>query len=358
MSGVHEATKNRVNELKDLLNDAFQRRQDSKVFKIIETLNVINMTEVILRETGISLLLRDIKNVDVYKKTAKDTLREWKKAVLKERGEGKDVGVLRGEHSPIPPSCKRMCSPTKKSFIEQKRNMMSFRNSSGTDSCEYDSTAKRTKLDLVDKRRKGVCVYSDGVVPSLENLAISFLTKNIGSLEDIGDIPGKLLIPVLQQCDAEELYRLESCNPHIIPSTKKLWKALCESKFPGACRNKATLEKWRDCYARCVREQELKLEQARKRLKRNYDEKNQMKQKRSVRAIGSVPSPSSSQATSSSKGRNVRKMLAASIVKPITTRVIRAGGGTARSTVNNPSRPGKKSSSIMAKTVKQMRGRR
>ena len=62
-------------------------------------------------------------------------------------------------------------------------------------------------------------------VPSLVQLCLTFLSDNLIYIRDFGPmVPFHLVEPVLERATPEQLRRLESWNPHLLPDTVPLWR--------------------------------------------------------------------------------------------------------------------------------------
>ncbi|KAI7864314.1 RNA polymerase II transcription factor SIII subunit A-domain-containing protein [Spinellus fusiger] len=64
-------------------------------------------------------------------------------------------------------------------------------------------------------------------VKSLVVLSQEFITKHIDGLDDVGDVPYYLLRDALKRATAQQLYRLEKSNPHLVPESDELWLSHC-----------------------------------------------------------------------------------------------------------------------------------
>lgn len=94
-------------------------------------------------------------------------------------------------------------------------------------------------------------------VPSLHELCIRFLQKNIDALEYTGGVPFEILRPVLERATPSQLFTFEHFNPYLMEDSDVLWQQHCKNKFRAYKRQE--METWREMYARCEREQEERL---------------------------------------------------------------------------------------------------
>ncbi|XP_055588117.1 transcription elongation factor B polypeptide 3 [Uranotaenia lowii] len=98
-----------------------------------------------------------------------------------------------------------------------------------------------------------------GIVPSLYDLCIRLLQENIELLDCTGGIPFDMLKPVLERASAKQLEYLEEVNPYLLEDTDILWEQHCKRLFRSQKRKEEECESWREMYARCSKEREVKL---------------------------------------------------------------------------------------------------
>lgn len=94
-------------------------------------------------------------------------------------------------------------------------------------------------------------------VPSLHELCIRFLQKNIDALEYTGGVPFEILRPVLERASPNQLFTFEHFNPYLMEDSDVLWQQHCKNKFRAYKRQE--METWREMYTRCEKEQEERL---------------------------------------------------------------------------------------------------
>lgn len=102
-------------------------------------------------------------------------------------------------------------------------------------------------------------------VPSLHELCIRVLQKNIDALEYTGGVPFDILRPVVQRASPEQLQLLEYYNPYLIDDTDVLWQQHCGRRFRGYKRHE--METWREMYTRVKTEQENHLSRLTENIK-------------------------------------------------------------------------------------------
>ncbi|KAJ1969836.1 hypothetical protein IWQ62_000359 [Dispira parvispora] len=125
-------------------------------------------------------------------------------------------------------------------------------------------------------------------VPSLEQFCVRTLVRNLDYLTEVGDVPLRLLEPVLKHCTGTQLQRLELHNPHFKAHTDDYWKHLCETYFPPeALGNTADIRKddhstWRDHFRWCEEEKARKVERAAARVRGAYQTEAQQRKTRQL----------------------------------------------------------------------------
>ncbi|XP_054980832.1 elongin-A-like [Sorex araneus] len=109
----------------------------------------------------------------------------------------------------------------------------------------------KTRVFAGSKRAQGPAV------PSLRQLCTRLLQNHLDAIGPLPPASYSLLQPVLRSCSPDQLYRIETCNPGLVPHADHLWKAHCAQKFPTDTPRPG--ESWRDAYLRLqlAREQRL-----------------------------------------------------------------------------------------------------
>ncbi|XP_023292366.2 transcription elongation factor B polypeptide 3 [Lucilia cuprina] len=94
-------------------------------------------------------------------------------------------------------------------------------------------------------------------VPSLFDMCIRILQKNIDALEYTGGVPFEVLKPVLERASPQQLYVFEEYNPYLMEDSDVLWQQHVSRNY----RTKKRLENesWREMYIRCQEEDERRL---------------------------------------------------------------------------------------------------
>lgn len=104
-------------------------------------------------------------------------------------------------------------------------------------------------------------------VPSLHELCIRFLQKNIDALEYTGGVPFEILRPVLERATSDQLDLFENYNPYLMEDSDVLWQQHCQRKFKAYKRQE--METWREMYYRCTTEQEARLNSLTSNIKKS-----------------------------------------------------------------------------------------
>lgn len=94
-------------------------------------------------------------------------------------------------------------------------------------------------------------------VPTLHEMCLRVLQKNIDALEYTGGVPFDILRPILERATPEQLYTFEHFNPYLMDDSDVLWKQHCARKFRSKQRQE--METWREMFFRCTTEQEQRL---------------------------------------------------------------------------------------------------
>ncbi|XP_065371847.1 transcription elongation factor B polypeptide 3 [Calliphora vicina] len=94
-------------------------------------------------------------------------------------------------------------------------------------------------------------------VPSLFDMCIRILQKNIDALEYTGGVPFEVLKPVLERATPHQLYVFEEYNPYLMEDSDVLWQQHVSRNY----RTKKRLENesWREMFIRCQEDEERRL---------------------------------------------------------------------------------------------------
>ncbi|XP_060942717.1 elongin A, like [Limanda limanda] len=99
---------------------------------------------------------------------------------------------------------------------------------------------------------------------SLYQQCIRTLQNNIGMLHETGGVPFEILEPVLERCTAEQLLRIEECNPIYVGVTDHLWGKHCQRDFKHSSLQE--YESWKEMHVRLSEERERKLQRLTKTI--------------------------------------------------------------------------------------------
>lgn len=130
-----------------------------------------------------------------------------------------------------------------------------------TDSLCASTTSKNQRTKVYSGVKSGVLQQ----VPSLHELCIRFLQKNIDGLEYTGGVPFDILRPILDRATPEQLSLFEHFNPYIMDDSDCLWQQHCQRKFKA--HKRLEMETWREMFYRCMNEQEALLNRLTKNIK-------------------------------------------------------------------------------------------
>lgn len=125
------------------------------------------------------------------------------------------------------------------------------------------TTSKNQRTKVYSGIKSGVLL----TVPSLHELCIRFLQKNIDALEYTGGVPFEILRPVLERATPEQLDSFENFNPYLMEDSDVLWQQHCQRKFKAYKRQE--METWREMYYRCAMEQEARLNSLTNNIKKS-----------------------------------------------------------------------------------------
>lgn len=102
-------------------------------------------------------------------------------------------------------------------------------------------------------------------VPTLFNICIRVLQKNIDALEYTGGVPFDVLRPVLELTTPQQLLVFEQYNDYLLEDTDVLWQQHVGRHFRGQKRKDN--ESWREMFFRCEDEKERRLSILTKNIK-------------------------------------------------------------------------------------------
>lgn len=112
-----------------------------------------------------------------------------------------------------------------------------------------DEEAMGTSMQSKNLRTKVYSGVKTGAlmqVPTLHELCIRILQKNIDALEYTGGVPFEILKPVIERASAQQLFTFEHYNPYLMEDTDGLWQQHCKRRFKSEKRQE--MESWREMY--------------------------------------------------------------------------------------------------------------
>ncbi|XP_059610167.1 transcription elongation factor B polypeptide 3 [Phlebotomus argentipes] len=133
-----------------------------------------------------------------------------------------------------------------------------------------DEEAMGTSMQSKNQRTKVYSGVKTGAVmnvPTLHELCIRVLQRNIDALEYTGGVPFEILKPVIERATPEQLFTFEHYNPYLMEDTDELWQQHCKRRFKAEKRRE--MESWREMYLRCFDEQEARFNSLTQNIKQS-----------------------------------------------------------------------------------------
>lgn len=169
-----------------------------------------------------------------------------------------DFPIISNNYKPMPLNPTVMDCVFNNYNQQQPKKIMTDEEAFGSG---ISSKSMRTKV------YSGVKSGAIAQIPSLYQMCIRILQRNIDALEQTGSIPFDILKPVLQLASPEQLFTIESYNPYLMDDTDVLWQFHCQRKFRNSKR--LELETWREMFLRCTEEQEARFNNLTDTIKRS-----------------------------------------------------------------------------------------
>ncbi|KAJ3554905.1 hypothetical protein NM688_g2868 [Phlebia brevispora] len=176
-------------------------------------------------------------------------------------------------------------------------------------SLDYEPSAARRTPSLVQCCQRGeLAIYFERVYDSTKALATASGVRTRRNLGD--DVPVELVKPILQNCSAETLLRLEQASPYLANETSgqssihptiacdktdpsvELWKALCFRAYPLTAEQHYTdvePESWRDAYFDLRDWEKQRLEAVGNKLRSQREELEQRRKDSQVKFTDRLP---------------------------------------------------------------------
>ncbi|KAI9069992.1 hypothetical protein FKP32DRAFT_1663121 [Trametes sanguinea] len=105
--------------------------------------------------------------------------------------------------------------------------------------------------------------------------------------------PEELIRPILNSCSAETLWRLEEQDPYIGAYTDDIWETICQKAYPTLFQplEHSGSESWKDEFARCKEEHEMRLEKAAANLREKRQRDEERRKETSIKITDQLPPP-------------------------------------------------------------------
>ncbi|KAL5635394.1 hypothetical protein ACGC1H_004249 [Rhizoctonia solani] len=133
-------------------------------------------------------------------------------------------------------------------------------------------------------------------VPRLQEYCCKVILSYIDSVRSTGDIPFRVIRPVLERCKAEKLEQLEQASPHLENETQVIWKKRCLDEFheirqASESRTLLEPESWREQYFESLADRERKITDSASRLRGMYQKEEAGKRGRQTMYTSKAPPP-------------------------------------------------------------------
>ncbi|KAI0341650.1 hypothetical protein BDW22DRAFT_1358482 [Trametopsis cervina] len=132
-------------------------------------------------------------------------------------------------------------------------------------------------------------------VPSLVQICQRVASAHVENMSSLGDnIRIDLVRPILQNCPAEALVRLENATPEICCETPEMWKALCFRSFPLLAQQQYSTEQpesWREAYFNLRDFEKHRLDAVAAKLLVKRQEERKRKEDAQIKFTDKLPPP-------------------------------------------------------------------
>ncbi|KAF8609925.1 hypothetical protein BDV93DRAFT_482820 [Ceratobasidium sp. AG-I] len=133
-------------------------------------------------------------------------------------------------------------------------------------------------------------------VPRLQDYCHRVILANIESVRSTGDMPFRVIRPVLEKCKVHKLLQLELGSPHLKNDTQVIWKKKCLDEFidirqgyeSGSMPEPTS---WRKQYVIAQEERERKISSSASRLRGMYQDGESSKRGRQTIYTTKAPPP-------------------------------------------------------------------
>ncbi|KAB5595663.1 hypothetical protein CTheo_901 [Ceratobasidium theobromae] len=143
-------------------------------------------------------------------------------------------------------------------------------------------------------------IYSCNV-PRLQEYCYKVILSNIdcaflSAVLSTGDIPFRVIRPVLERCKVEKLKQLEQASPHLENDTQVIWKKRCLDEFLEIRQSHengslSEPQSWREQYYAALAERERKISDSASRLRGMYQQGESSKRGRQTLYTAKAPPP-------------------------------------------------------------------
>ncbi|KDQ07067.1 hypothetical protein BOTBODRAFT_149386 [Botryobasidium botryosum FD-172 SS1] len=134
----------------------------------------------------------------------------------------------------------------------------------------------------------------DSRVRSLSQLCLRVISTNINDYQSLGDLPYRLVKPILEKCTPEALLQFEKASPHLKAEDQEIWEDLCYKHFGDVRRapdgsELAAPKSWRKHFVVCREQEAIRVEVAGARLREKYQRLEASKRDRQLIFTDNVP---------------------------------------------------------------------
>eukprot|EP01118_Nematostelium_gracile_P013022 TRINITY_DN4857_c0_g1_i2.p1 TRINITY_DN4857_c0_g1~~TRINITY_DN4857_c0_g1_i2.p1 ORF type:complete len:201 (-),score=49.99 TRINITY_DN4857_c0_g1_i2:90-692(-) len=164
--------------------------------------------------------------------------------------------------------------------------------------------------------------FANTNIPSLRDLCIQIVLKNLDALESVGDVPRELLEKILRACNPQQLLRIETCSRRKDLQTDVYWFHHCKRVYNIQGEDHKQLAKtilkenncrtWRDYWVRMEKRENDKKRKFSEKLKNMYTNEQDAKKAKQIKVIA----PPSDKRRGAASVVGLPKSRSASVPKP------------------------------------------
>ncbi|KAI0636402.1 hypothetical protein C8Q77DRAFT_1092523 [Trametes polyzona] len=129
-------------------------------------------------------------------------------------------------------------------------------------------------------------------IPTLVQYCQRVVSANVNKFDRLGGgLREEIILPILNGCTAETLWRFEDEDPYLVEYTSDIWKNLCHKQHPLLVRDleDSGSETWKEEFARCEEEHASKLEQVAAKLREKRHETEEKRKASSIKITDKLP---------------------------------------------------------------------